>query len=123
MYKIAAIIGFFGFFGACTNNKIEPVIDKKVSTPVCDTTNITYSAKISPIFTTSCFGCHDQSDQNFAMQPFSVLKNNITSKKSVFLASINHASGASKMPKNGNKLADCDIKAISKWIEEGMLQN
>ncbi len=108
---------------ACTKQKVEPKLSDINKVTSCDTSKITFSGKINPIFVANCYGCHDQYDSQFAMQPFSTLKLSISNNKSKFLNSINHNPGASKMPKNGNKLSDCDLKAIATWIDAGMPQD
>ncbi len=36
---------------------------------------------------------------------------------------ISHASGNSPMPKNADKLSDCNISKIKAWIDQGALDN
>jgi putative effector of murein hydrolase len=39
------------------------------------------------------------------------------------LGTVSHASGFSPMPKGGNKLNDCYVAVIKKWIAAGALNN
>jgi len=39
------------------------------------------------------------------------------------LGAISHSPGFSAMPQNGNKLAECDIKALAVWIAAGAPNN
>jgi len=39
------------------------------------------------------------------------------------MGTIKHESGWSPMPKNGNKLSDCKIQKIDRWILDGTPNN
>jgi hypothetical protein len=39
------------------------------------------------------------------------------------IGTITHAPGFSAMPQGGNKLSDCEITQIQKWINSGALNN
>lgn len=36
---------------------------------------------------------------------------------------ITHSNGYSAMPKNGNKLSQCNIAQFKRWIDQGMPNN
>ncbi len=91
----------------------------------CDTTGTTYTATVLPIMDTYCnsSSCHSSSANSG-----NVTLDNYTStvpwvENGKLLKSIQHASGASSMPKNASKLADCNIKKIAHWIEMGYPNN
>ena len=89
----------------------------------CDTMSFTYSARIKPLITTWCVGCHSSgsSGGGFNLSNYSGVSAVVATGQ--FLGSIQHASGFSAMPKNASKLSDCDIKVIEKWIAAGYIDN
>ncbi|HAN38476.1 MAG TPA: hypothetical protein DCQ29_06195 [Chitinophagaceae bacterium] len=91
----------------------------------CDTTSFTFSGAVNTILTNNCIGCH-----NAATAPTSGGVNlstyagvRVVALNGKLLGSIEHRSGFSPMPKGGNKLSDCNIIQIRKWINAGALNN
>ncbi len=89
----------------------------------CDSTNVTYNLFVAPTLATHCNGCHNASSPQGG-----VVLNNYTSLRTYvlngrFWGAINHNSGFSPMPKNGDKLSACNRLKIKKWIDAGALQN
>jgi hypothetical protein len=90
----------------------------------CDTTNVTYSGTVAPILeTNNCNNCH-----NPASPSGGVIVNNYEDlitwvNNGRFLGSINHEPGFSPMPKGGNKLSNCNLLKIQKWIDDGAFNN
>lgn len=89
----------------------------------CDTTNVKYTNTIVSIMNTSCNSCHSKTTASASVitDNYSDLMNVVNNGK--FLSSIIWDGNASKMPKGGNKLSDCDINKIKKWINSGSLNN
>jgi cytochrome c553 len=89
----------------------------------CDTTNVTYSGRISPLLNVWCVGCHNSNNAGggFDLSTYAGVVNSITQSR--LLGSIKHASGFSAMPQNTNKLSDCDISAVEKWVNNGYPNN
>lgn len=87
----------------------------------CDTTNVTYSANVAPVFAAQCNACHSGGAPaaNIATDNHASVKANISRIK----GAINHTSGFSPMPQGGNKLTDCELKKIDAWINKGMPNN
>jgi mono/diheme cytochrome c family protein len=94
----------------------------------CDTTNVTYSGTVFPIIQANCIGCHSGAapQGNVLLEDY----NSISAAGQIpegqygsLYGVISHASGNSPMPKNGNKLPDCDIQKIKKWIDDGTPNN
>jgi mono/diheme cytochrome c family protein len=107
------------FLSSCYYDNEEYLYPPGGQQSTCDTTNITYTANIAPIFADNCNGCHNSSSGNIILDNYTAQKNNIDK---IWLA-INHLPGASAMPKNGNKLSDCDIAKISRWKNLQMPSN
>lgn len=83
----------------------------------CITTNITYDNTVEDIIAGSCFGsgCHDQgTTSTFEMYNYETTKAAVGFGK--FVGAINHTPGFAKMPKEGDKLSDCNINKLEAWI-------
>jgi len=87
----------------------------------CDTSNVTYSASVAPIFSAYCNSCHSGSNPsgNIATDTYNSVKTNI----SRIQGAINHQPGYSPMPANGGKLSDCELAKIDIWVRQGMQNN
>jgi hypothetical protein len=88
----------------------------------CDTTSITYTSSIKPLFTNWCVGCHSATNANggYDFSVYSGIKKSITDGR--LIGSIKQEAGYSPMPP-GNKLSDCDRSKIEKWVNAGYPNN
>lgn len=88
----------------------------------CDTTNFTYSGAVSVTMNTYCKGCHNPASLGggIDLSTYAAVK---TATLGRLMGSINHTTGYSAMPKGGNKLSDCQIRQVEKWIQAGTLNN
>ena len=89
----------------------------------CDTTNIAFAAKVKPILDNNCVGCHNSASASGSvnLDGYTNVKTYVTNGK--LIGTINQQSGFSPMPKNGNKLSDCQINVVQLWINKGALNN
>ena len=92
-------------------------------TSACDTTVSKYSTQIAPMMTTYCNGCHSGSAPSGAIDLTTYSGVKLTVDAGSFVGSIKHETGWSAMPKNANKLSDCNISLVDKWVREGALNN
>lgn len=90
----------------------------------CDTTNITYSGAVKPILDLNCAysGCHAEVGAAAGIN-LATHAGVVAYSSANLLSSINHDGNASPMPKNGNKLSDCDIQKITLWVQNGQPNN
>ncbi|MFM9946294.1 MAG: hypothetical protein ACKVQB_13770 [Bacteroidia bacterium] len=117
------LIAFMGF-QSCYYDVEEELYPTKTG---CDTSNVTLLVKVKPILQKSCYTCHAQA--NFAtlgaginLESYPGIKTQVDNGK--LLKSINHAAGASAMPKGSTlKIDACEIKIIEKWVRNGALDN
>jgi hypothetical protein len=95
--------------------------DKEDTKVDCTGVNATYTKDIAKIMTASCafVGCHDSTRKSEGVDLSTYEATKTASKSSKFLKSIKHESGATKMPINGEKLKDADIKLIECWVNNG----
>lgn len=95
--------------------------DLYLGSSTCDTTNVTYSASVAPVFAGYCNSCHSGSSPsgNIKTDSYSAVTANI----SRIHGAINHQSGFMAMPQSGGSLSSCDLTKIDIWIRQGMLNN
>ncbi|MFH1121083.1 MAG: c-type cytochrome domain-containing protein [Bacteroidota bacterium] len=89
----------------------------------CDTNSYTYANAIQPLLDQNCKGCH-----NATLSSGGIRLDNYASVKSAAVngslyGAINHQQGYTAMPQGGNKLADCNIIQVRKWIADGAPNN
>lgn len=90
---------------------------------MCDSNNFTYSGAIRSLISNKCLGCHSGSapQGGIDLSTHTAVKNRVTDGS--LWGSINHLAGFSAMPKNGQKLSDCEINQVKKWIDSGSPNN
>lgn len=88
----------------------------------CDTSNVSYLSNIKPIINNWCLNCHNSvnTSGNYDFSVYSGVVKSIGNNR--LLGSIKQLSGYSPMP-SGNKLSDCDIAIVEKWVSSGYPNN
>jgi hypothetical protein len=89
----------------------------------CDTSQVSYSGYIEPLFDSQCYRCH--SDANL-IAPFSLEGYDNVSmlvSNGQLFGALNHVQGYQAMPRGRPKLPDCDLAKINSWIREGAPNN
>jgi hypothetical protein len=83
-----------------------------------DTTNVTFSKTINPLLQTNCVGCHKAGSVSggVLLDSYANIKTYIDNKK--IWGAINYISGYVAMPPS-QKMNDCQLKVIKKWIDNG----
>jgi cytochrome c5 len=115
---ILAGVCFFAI--GCFYDSQEALYNNVNKVVVCDTTNITYSGKVSKIINANCSSCH--STANAPLLGSNVILDNhddlqLWASLGNLMGDINGAPKFNQMPKTGNRLSDCDIAAIQHWID------
>ena len=89
----------------------------------CDTTQFKFGANINPILASYCTGCHSGTapSGNIDLSNYNAVKIQVTNGRLV--GAVTQAAGYSAMPKDANKLSDCQITQIRKWVAAGALNN
>jgi hypothetical protein len=106
-------------FMSCKNDKAELLYPPDV----CDTSNVTYTNTILPILRDNCYRCHAG---NQTVAPFhldSYTDASVVALSGYMYGAITHSSGYEAMPKDSDKLSDCNIAKIKKWIDDGAPNN
>lgn len=89
----------------------------------CDTFNVTYNLSVKPIIQNNCQGCHSGSAPSGGINLSTHAGLQAVALNGKLYGAVNHASGYSPMPKNGNKLQQCDIRKIKLWVDAGAPNN
>tara|TARA_Y100000589_G_scaffold325106_1_gene362401 strand:+ start:24263 stop:24925 length:663 start_codon:yes stop_codon:yes gene_type:complete len=89
----------------------------------CDTTNVTYSNQIATILNNYCTGCHNTNNASggWDLSNYNGVKASVDAGR--FWGAVNWEPGFSAMPKNGNQLSVCDLRAIKLWLDAGAQNN
>lgn len=123
MKKIVFILSVVVLAGCYNDNKEDLYLVSSTGGNTCDTSNVTFKSTILPIFTQSCAtsGCHDALTKSNGYD----LSNYDGAKASSarLVGAVKHLSGYWAMPKGGNKLEDCKIAQIEKWVNMGSPNN
>lgn len=90
---------------------------------VCDSVNVSFKDDIMPMLDNYCRACHSGSQP----QGKSLLIDYPTVKAVVeggrFMGAVEHMDGFLPMPQNADKLSDCNLGMLRKWINDGMPDN
>jgi len=126
MKKVLIIAGTIIALAGCYNDsydKLYPVPVTKGTTNTCDTTTISYTTDILPILNANCnsSSCHasgGSSGYNFSdttvLHSSTVVQNIVNDIN--FTPS---GKGHNSMPYLGNKISQCDINKITRWVNLG----
>ena len=91
-------------------------------TAVCNTEKVTYNNQIKTIMAGCTYpGCHNSGFVNGGLTSYQECIN--FPKKDKLLSAVNWDGKAVIMPPSKNKLSDCDISKMAKWIDSGYPEN
>lgn len=89
----------------------------------CDTNVFTFSGAVRPIIQTRCQGCHSGGSPQGGISLTTHDQIKTVAVGGQLYGAVSHAPGFTPMPYNGNKIPDCEIAQIRKWIEDGTPNN
>ena len=109
---------FCVYICSCASN-----VEEELSIDICEPERASFSTDILPIITNRCTSCHGGSNPEYGLNYEThegILVSVISGKpeSSDIYRTIKHELG-SGMPKNQEKLSDCDIEKIRNWILNG----
>ena len=89
----------------------------------CSSEQVTYTGTIENIISNHCLSCHNatESSGGITLETYEQVKTLAQSGK--LIGVITHADGFPAMPKDASKLSECNIEAITTWVEGGSLNN
>lgn len=120
--KSACYIGIVILMGlnSCYYDSVEELYPQP---PDCDTSNVTFSNSVLPVINSNCTSCHSGSAPSGNLNLTNYDEIVAVAQNGSLLGAINHESGWSPMPKNGNKLDNCSINKIEYWVSSGYPNN
>ena len=89
----------------------------------CDTSSYTFSGSVLPILNTYCTGCHNPASPGGGIDLSIYNSIRAVALDGKLIGSLRQIPGISPMPKGGNKLDECQVIQIEKWIESGSANN
>jgi len=95
-------------------NGIDPPID----TILCDSTFVTYPGTVYPILDAYCISCHSGQTPAGALDFNDYGDVAYVAESGQLSGSIKFEDGYSSMPKDGNKLSNCEIALIEIWVND-----
>ena len=124
--KLFYFILLLVFVSGCYYDNEEYLYPSVGQNFTCDTTDVSLSGAIMPIFESRCLVCHGNTTAaglgaGINLETYSELKIWVNNGK--LEGSVNHLPGFSQMPKGTSKLDSCSLAQISAWINQGALNN
>lgn len=89
----------------------------------CDVNAFAFTANVKPILNTYCVGCHSAANAGGGVDLSSYDKVKTYASNGRLYGSIAWLPGYKAMPQGGNKLSDCQISVIKKWVDAGAPNN
>jgi hypothetical protein len=119
---IPFLIFMTGFLASCFYNNEESLYHANPG--YCDTTVVTFGGTILPLLRDNCWVCHSNANSaafggKIRLEDYS----DVSLLIGHVIATINHEPGHPQMPKNGNKLSNCNIAKFEIWARMGALNN
>jgi hypothetical protein len=116
---LLAIGAFILTIGSCSYDKAELLYPPNT----CDTATVTYSVSIVPILSANCITCHGGSIPagGIDLSIYSNVKQQVDNGK--LWGAVSQAPGYKPMPRNSDKLNDCNLNKIKLWILAGAPNN
>jgi hypothetical protein len=116
---LVATSAFILTFNSCAYDKAEILYPPNT----CDTATVTYTKSIMPILGANCNTCHGGSlpAGGMDLSVYSVVKAQVDNGR--LWGAVSHTAGYKPMPKNSDKLNDCNLNKIKLWILAGAPNN
>jgi uncharacterized membrane protein len=88
----------------------------------CDTTKFTFATIVNPIISNNCSSCHNDNYKSGSISLSNYTNIAAIAQNGKLVGTITHSSGYPLMPQ-GNKMNDCNIIKIQKWVKSGYPNN
>lgn len=111
------------FISSCYYDK-EDLLYGNPNAPCTDSiSNISYSQHVVPVLSQYCYNCHTGNSPSGGITMGTYATDKAIAQNGKLYGSISHAAGYIPMPEGMSKLNSCQILAIKKWIDAGLLNN
>ncbi len=111
---------FIGILSISCKHEPEDIAQPSPEPPAdtCDTTNVSFTAAVLPIFQNNCYSCHSGASPSGGLDLSDYEQLAFVAQNGSLLGSIRHEAGFSPMPQGLPKLSECEIATIAKWIND-----
>ena len=113
--RIVLIVMSVTSLQTCVNNNEEELYGIKP----CDTENVTWDSKIRAILQQNCVMCHGPDLAYRGVRHDTYEAEMIVVNDGRLRGVVNHLPGYAKMPKDREKLPECELKLINTWLDNG----
>ena len=120
---IAVLIIITGIMATSLNSCYYDKSDLLYPDTACDTTAVKYSTSVLPILSSNCISCHGGSTPSAGISLDSYTGVKVQVDNGRLLGAVSHNPSYSAMPKNSNKLSNCNLDKIRIWIAAGAPNN
>ncbi len=111
------------FVSSCYYDK-EDLLYGNANAPCTDTvSNISYAQHIVPMLRQYCYNCHSGGFPSGGIAMGTYATDKAIAQNGKLYGSISHTAGFIPMPQGMSKFTNCQIQAVKKWIDAGMLNN
>jgi cytochrome c553 len=100
-----------------------PLTDGDNNIDTCGTIVFTYSGAVAPLLTTNCTRCHNATTTRGGINLSTYEGVKTVALSGRLLGAIKKETGYKPMPPGNNKLPDCQIRQIEKWVQAGAENN
>ena len=89
----------------------------------CDTVAVKYSTSVLPVLSSNCINCHGGATPSagISLDTYTGVKQQVDNGR--LWGAVSHSPNYSPMPKNSNKLNNCNLEKIRIWIAAGAPNN
>ncbi len=125
-YGCIAILLVLSLSACVYNNEEELYPQTFDQADSCGISSVSYANDVVPILQSNCFVCHSVANAPFngsgiVLEGYSNIKILVNSGR--LRGAVNREAGFVPMPRGSAKLADCILKVINIWIEDGSPDN
>lgn len=85
----------------------------------CDTAMVTFSGHVLPMLQANCTKCHNDKKAAARVNLSNYEGVKKVSDEGELMGTVTHSKGFKAMPKKADKLSDCQIAMLQKWVNEG----
>ena len=85
----------------------------------CDTSMVTFSGHVLPLLQANCTKCHNDKKAAARVNLSNYEGVKKVSDEGELMGTVTHSKGFKSMPKKADKLSDCQIAVLQKWVNEG----
>lgn len=101
----------------------EEDLYQAVNAQQCDTSNVTFSGTILPIFNSNCNSCHSTSLASGGIILDTYAGTSVVAANGHLWGAVSWTAGFFAMPNGGYQLNACDLKKIKTWLNAGYKNN